>query len=487
VTAVAVYGALLFHGVARGVGGSDSAGYANTARDILAGRVVVPIDAPRLLGLDPRFEAVFRPLAQEAGPRAATMVPMYPPGFPLHLALAALAAGWEIGIFLVSPVAALVCLLLTYLLGRELSLSRPLAFAGAAVLGVSTPFLFQALQPMSDVVAAMWAVAAVYFALRARRHPAWAVAAGAAFGLAVLVRPANGLLLLPLALALPWRVRTLALFAAAGAPFAAFLGVWNGALYGTAWRTGYAAEHTGLLALANFGPRFARYGGWTLAQLSPLVPLGWIGVAADRRVPRRDRAMLILWFGSIFAFYCFAALGSNWSSMRYLLPGAPALIVGFLLCVRDAARALPEGEAGAADARITPRTLALAAALGVVLFFERRDERRGQPFAVVREQVAYPEACRALAARAPEGRALVVAMASSAALRFYTELVPVRWDRLQPGDFDRLRERAAAKGYRVLALIFRSEAEDAAARVPGNWTHLLDVRGASLWELAPPE
>ena len=44
---------------------------------------------------------------------------------------------------------------------------------------------------MCDVVATLWATAAIFFARPGAPAPAWALACGAAFGLAVLVRPTN--------------------------------------------------------------------------------------------------------------------------------------------------------------------------------------------------------------------------------------------------------------------------------------------------------
>ena len=49
------YGGLLFEHLANGVGGSDSSGYANTARDLLVGRIVVPLAELEQLDLPERF------------------------------------------------------------------------------------------------------------------------------------------------------------------------------------------------------------------------------------------------------------------------------------------------------------------------------------------------------------------------------------------------------------------------------------------------
>ncbi len=67
--------------------------------------------------------------------------------------------------------------------------------AGAsAILAACPVFVFQAIQPMSDVVATFWVLAAVLCALLSRDDRRWALAAGFCFGAAVLVRPSNVLL-----------------------------------------------------------------------------------------------------------------------------------------------------------------------------------------------------------------------------------------------------------------------------------------------------
>ena len=210
----------------------------------------------------------------------------------------------------------------------------------------------------------------------------------------MLVRPSNALLLLPLACALPWRPKPILLFGAAGLPFAAFYAAWNRSAFGSPFRTGYTRQFQGEFAWANFGLRFRRYGSGVVTQLSPLVPLGWLGASVDRRVPARDRALLFLWFASIFVFYCFWGPSDSWTYLRYLLPAAPALIVGFLLCLRDVLARVP---------KVAWRVAAAVAVLVVVFAFERRAERRMRPLREGGFQAVYPEACRALAAKAGPG------------------------------------------------------------------------------------
>ena len=472
--ALLALGVLLFTHATGAVGGSDSAGYANAARDLLDGHIVSTIDGPARLSLEARWDPIFTPLAHQPGPRPGTMVPYYPPGFPLHLALAALLGGWPTALLAVSPAAGVLFAALVFVLCRELGLSRPFAAAGAAILAAWVVFLFQAVQPMSDMTAGLWSTASLVAALRARRRAAWAAVAGMAFGLAVLVRPSNALLLAGLAFALPWRVRELGLFAAGGLPMAGFFAAWNQTAFGSPLKTGYTSQFAAEWSFSHFGPRVARYGSWLVEQLSPLVPLGGLAVVADRRVSARDRAMLVSWFGAILLFYCFWGPSDHWAYGRYLLPAVPALIGGFLLVLRDLSAPI-------ADSRL--RAAAVGAVLACVLVLEVRAHRHRHPLDVGRTQIVFPEACRAVADRAGEAPALVVSMELSAALRFYTAALPVRWDVISPEDFATLRARAQARGFRLFAVLLPHEAAPAFERVPAPWVFLGKVREAGIWEL----
>jgi len=96
-----------------------------------------------------------------------------------------------------------------------------------------------AIQPMSDVPATAWILAAIFFALAARRRPNLAFAAGAAFGIAVWVRPTGALAILAIGLALPTTRRGVGGFLLGGAPFAAALALYNLGAFGHAADTGY--------------------------------------------------------------------------------------------------------------------------------------------------------------------------------------------------------------------------------------------------------
>jgi len=472
----AAYAWLLLGNFSVAVGGSDSSGYANAARLLARGRVVEPIEELDRFDLPDRFGRVFMPLAHVPGPKPGTMAPFYPIGMSLHIAGLSLLTGWSNGPYLVSPLAALGSLLLIFLVGRELGLSRELSLAAAAILGVFPDFLSHALQPMSDVLATFWCLAAILAALAGRRRLAWSAAAGAAFGIAVLVRPTNALLLPALLVALPFRPKALALFAVGGVPFAAFLLAFNQAAYGSLSQTGYIAVGLlGAFALRHVPANIATYAETFLRMLSPLVPLGFLALVRDRRVPRRDRVLLFGWFGVFVLAYCFY----NINGTRFLLPAIPAMILGFLLAARDLLR-LGSGQPVSVSRRVFAYVLILTV---ISVAADRAGDLR--VLRAVEEQGIIPESCRWAEKNLP-AKSLVLASDMGGALKFYTGLIPVRWDYLEPEDFSFLRERTEAAGYRWFALVLTHEVPMAAPRLPGSWTFVRQFETISLWKLEPP-
>ena len=481
------YGAVLIWKTSFAVGGSDAGGYFCTAKRIVAGSLVEPVDALARLELPESFDRVFMPLAHEPGPRRGTMVPFYPPGYPLHLAAAAVLGGWEYAPHFVSPIAALLLVVATYFLGRELGLSRLLAFLAAVLLAGCSTLLFIAVQAMSDVVAALWTTAAVVFALRSRKRDAWAAASGAAFGLAVLVRPTSALAAPALALALAWRWRALVLFGVSGLPFAGYWFRWNNEVYGSPFRTGYSGLMAGALAWGNFPPRFTHY-TLTLGKLfTPLVPLAWLGVGADRRVPGRDRALLLVWFAAYLLFYCFWGSYETWWYTRYLLPALPALVVAAVLVARDLLNRLSETSSGRWHSKRL--AVALGAALLVaVLVNERLRMLEYRPLGVAEGEKTYLLAMDLVKKKLPD-RSVVLSMQMGPSLKYYTDFLPARWDWLTAETLATLREAAEKHEYRLYALLLPFEEGLMADKglpppgLPGKWSLIGQARDVKLWQL----
>jgi hypothetical protein len=468
------YGVFLLRNTAFSAGGSDSSGYINTAGRLLEGTLVGRPRALDRFALRDDEVRTFIPLGFVPGPRPGTMAPYYPCGFPAHMAAAALVLGWQRGPFMVSPLAALGSVLLLYLLAREISLSRAWAGAAAVVFAVWPVMIYQAIQPMSDVVATFWALAAVFCAIKARGRLLLAAASGAAFGISVLVRPTSVLLVVPLAFALPLSARAISLFLGGGVPFAAALAVYNLRCYGDVLQSGYGKEGVReAIALGNFPPRLRHYGSWISTTLTPLAPMAWFGLLFDRKPAWRNRALLLSWFGSFFLLYCLYEPYDSFAFVRFLLPAAPGLVLGAALTVRDLADRL-------ARPRMTgPIAIAL---LLLILFVEARVVKRVGILGTAEGESIYPRICT-WAARTLPADAVVLSMAASGALEYYTSLSYARYERIERGQFPHLRAAFERRGGHVYALLFPFEVEDLARRLPGRWKKLGVLRDVTLWEL----
>lgn len=482
------YGAILVSHASHSVGGSDSSGYFNSARALATGRPVQPIEPLARFGFPPEDMHLFIPLGYVPGPRPGTMVTFYPVGLPLQMLPAAAILGWDAGPFLVAPLFAASCIVLVYLLARELGASRSAALVASAALACSPILTFMGVQLMSDAPAAAWALLAILCGVRARRRSAWAALAGAAFGMGVLLRPASALLLLPLLFALPARRDAWFLFGAGGAPFAALFFAFNRIAYGGVFETGYAEG--GALSdfrVSNVPERFRHYLRWISAMMTPLVPAGWLAFAVDRLRPLRDRLMLLSWFAGFFVFYCFYGPYETWWYTRYLLPAIPGLLIAAVLLSEDLLRFFRKQAAASSDASRARRSqrIAVAAAIlaaAAVCGAGLRLSRRFDLLKTGRGQATFPETIRWAAARVPP-RSVVLAMEFSGAMRAYDWGTFVRWDYVEAGRFPELRRRFEAQGYRLYALMQPHEVTEAAPRLPGDWKYLGSYRDVSLWRL----
>ncbi|MCU1246502.1 MAG: hypothetical protein JWN02_2412 [Acidobacteria bacterium] len=452
-------------------GGSDSSGYLNEARMIARGQLRLPMEPMRRLQVDDSFAPVFAPLGFAPGTVRWTMVPTYPPGLPLHFAVAGMMAGWERAPFLVQPLAALTALWLLYFIGRELGLSRWWSTAPPLLLTVSATFLHYAVQAVSDDLACAWTLAAILCALLARRKDHYAWAAGVAFAIGVAVRPSNLLLALPLAFALEWRLRRLVVAALASLPIGAGLLWWNHALYGNAFTTGYGSAGA-LFDLSYPLARFPHYSMWLWKTLTPLVYPGGLFLLFDRRLRRMDRALLLAWFAPFFAFYCFYGAYDAWWYTRFLLPAIPALILGSALLLRDAA-----------EAWVRPGRLRTALAVVVIAAIALRgakQTRRLHIFSIQSEESVYPETVHWAESLLPRN-ALVVTMQASGAFIYYSGRQTGRWDFLDSENFGELRGRAISHHLQWYAVTFDFETKEWQSRLPGHWTPLARRREATIW------
>lgn len=451
---------VLFTNRSETIFGADASGYANLARMIGGGAATRPVPLS-CTGCEPAW---FIPLGFVPA-REGTMASYYPIGLPLHLLLTARIGGWERAPFFVSPLAALLLVVMTYRLAWLLHSELAGLIAGV-LMGLCAVLVFQALQPMSDVLAAMWSAAAVTAAVEGRKRPWCSAVAGLCFGIAVLVRPTSALLLLPLAFALGgWKPALR--FALGGIPAAVVFGWYNVGAFASLVASGYTAAGSNRdFTLGYFPERALHYLRWTGQQFSPFASLAAIcGLAL---VPRRDRLLLCVWFVPFFLFYSFYLWYDTWWYTRFLLPAYPAVAVAAGIALAH----------GISVPRVrVPATMVVIAAMAwqlrqnavlSVLFTDEDQQRMRVPVEWI--------------ARALPEKSLVFSMEYSGALLYYTTHDAIRWD-LAPAD----RAIAFAKGSdrSAYALLMQHEEAPFLARYGSSFRRVRAFEGGTLFSMEP--
>lgn len=484
---LAAYAAFIAWYHAPYAGGSDSSGYINSARLMLEGKISTPLRVPDGMPADLVSQDAFIPLGFRADTRGREMVPTYPPGLPLHLA----ALGWltdlETASRLLAVATALAFFALLYLTGREFGL-RPGWSFGVATLGALSPLtLLYALQPMSDLLAAVWTLGTILCALRARRGAAWAVGAGAALAFAVLVRPTNLLLVVPALLALPFQPRAWIAFGLGGLPGALFLGGYNQALYGATLTSGYS--EVGLLfSWRHVLPTLWHYAVWVPVVASPLVfaalALPWA------RMPRRDKLVLGSWAGTIFGLYsAYSYTNDTWWYLRFVLPAVPAAGFAAALVLQAtplpswflASRLLPPGtpEGEVARGRVWQISLALLGfvlATGWMLHWAGKFQLAGTEL----DERPYPLTARWISRSLPAD-AVVLGQQVSGAMLHYTTVPVLIPHYFNPEECARFEAWLARNRRPLYAALYPNEEAMVWEKFPGRWEKVIQIRHTTIW------
>lgn len=457
---------------------ADASGYLNSARLLLDGKL--SDFAPHLAGLAPPdwSYAFQQPFGFTVDAVSGRMVPTYPVGYPLHLLLAAPFVGLDWAVVALNTVTAAFAALLLFALGRQLDLPRAWSLAGVALLWASPVVIYHELWAMSDVLSMAWSMAAMAAALASPRRPTWALAAGFAVGIAVLVRPANLLLVLPVAVPLGLRWRAWLGFVAGGIPCAAFLAWYNVQLYGAILTTGYG-DYSWAFASKNLAPNlvhFARALPLLLGPPAALLALALPWLSRRERLIASTVAVWIAAYVGFHAFYWFA--GQSWWSLRFLLPAFPAIILAALLVGHRASLRLPQPWL-----RVTlPTTLLLFS-----LAWEITAAVRLDAVIMKRGEVIYIQASQWLRENAPADAILLTRQASGA-LSFYSNFPVVRYDLAGAAHLPKLYAAARAAGRPLYAVIAEPERQAAFDRdLPGPW-ELLAQRGMfTIWRQPPSD
>jgi hypothetical protein len=477
---LALYALMLARNDGAVAGGSDSSGYMNEARLLASGKVhVQPRTIPGLPNADtPPF--LYVPLGFKPAPNGDGMVPTYPAGFSLFILALRPLAGWRYAGAAAIILNSLAGLAATYGLGRMLGLGRNWAALGAALVGASPLYLFMSLMAMSDVPSLLWTTLAVLAALKSRERPAWALAAGGAIAVDVLLRPTNVLAFLPAAAALGLSPRRWSLFVLGGLPGAVFFGAHSMAAYGSLTATGYGDTSE------NFSVHFVpasiiHCGLWMPALFTPVVTLcialPWIG-----SVRPLTRWLLGIWILAFAGFYsAYKCTHETWWYLRFLLPAVPPMVVGSLLVLRSLCSRI---------SRRSVRDLGpawLCAAVALAAGCSEAVCHHVHPLYFGRMEHQYERVADWMDHHLPKD-AVCVTMQASGAIFYYTDFTFIRWDFVDRGNAEKIEAAVRGSGRPLYAVLFPFEYNDPhvlAARMPGQWEEVGTVGDVRIMRRGP--
>jgi len=449
----------LFAGARHGspvAGGSDSFGYLSQAHQLAHGSLSGEIPH------HPAFtwtnaESTLTPLAYVRSPQPGRMSPTYPPG--LSLLMSALLPLGDRAAFLLVPLFGALLVFFTWRGG--FLLGDPLSGAIAALLlSLSPTFLFQAIQPMSDVPAsACWAGAILAAACTRRRCACFA---GVLTGMALLIRPN----LAPLAMIVftlismvrEARAHRVVLFLVPAVTAALVLFTIQAARYGSALGSGYG-DAGQLFALENIPVNLRLYSRWMTFSHTPLI---WLCVAAPLLLKRARRLRLFWALAALIAATWCAYLPyvsfqpDEWFYTRFLLPAIPFMLMFASMVILDSVRRAPE------MARAVLVTL-FVLATGLVL------ARISAP--LLRNTAPHEqryEAAGTFVRDALPANAIVLAAQHSGSVRYYSKRTTIRWDLAAPRELDTIISRIREAGYLPFVVVDGDEVSSFRDHFPGQ-------------------
>jgi hypothetical protein len=393
----------------------------------------------------------FSPLGYVPSADLAHIAPAYPVGLPLQMALAMKVGGMSAG-YSVVPILGALAVWLTFLLGRRASRSG-YALAAALLVACSPVFLFQLVQPMTDVPVTMWWLAATWAASFGR--VSGSVGAGLAASIALVTRPNLALLLLPvsayvwMSAGLKTRWKAIGAFVIAVVPGFAVSAFVNDMLFGSPLRSGYGGLSE-IFHFANMPPNLWRYPTWAVQTYSPFIFLAFLAplLGPPSGVFKRTAWFAVAFTVLLFASYVFYTPFDHWTYLRFLLPATPALL---LTAVPTLDRLLGRWE------RIRP--IAFAALISTLAIAYVHTAVRGDAFAMKRSRHMRYEDTARFAAQRFSSRAVFVSLLQSGSLRFYADRLTIRYEVLEPSALAQVGPYLRKHGYDPYIAIDGTEQE----------------------------
>jgi 4-amino-4-deoxy-L-arabinose transferase-like glycosyltransferase len=440
----------------------------------------------------------FSPLGHRPGVAAGEIVPTYPMGLPVVMALTRSAFG-DFGEYAAVPLLGAALVLGSFLLGCRLH-SRTAGLVAAALVATSPVQLFHVVQPMSDVPAAAWLVLALAAAL-GDRWPS-ALGAGICLGMAAATRPN----LAPLALAVAacaagwplqsWRQPRVMRLVFLGLGLVPVLGPLMGLnlwLYGSASSTGYGGLDQ-YFAWSNILPNVSDY-FWRIAIGE--TPALWLSAAAvvilllrrrrsatDSKGPGlRPSALVAAAVGALtLAVYLPYGIFPDWAYLRFLLPALAVAFVFVGSLAAEAAARLPEGARG----------VVLVVGMAVVCTANVVVATTQQVFNLRFYESRYRTVGHYLKETLPPNP-IVITFQESGSIHYYTGAPISRWDYM-PHDLEDHVSAFRQRGLHPIIVVEDWERPNLRARFPKSalaaldWTPRADIGETThVWILDPAD
>lgn len=479
------------------VGGSDSHCYAGVTKLLAEGRLFAP-QATRLTPPWPDAELTLAPTGFVPSPTIRGAIsPICPPGLSIVMAPFWLFGG-QTGLFLVVPLFGALAIWSTFSIGRRLD--GPWVGVIASLLLATSPiFLYQLVQPMSDVPAtACWALSVSLLAsslTRASATPRWSprllVAAGVAASIGVATRPnlapmaaACGLFAFLEGASLPTATSERAprsngrragllcglWFVLGVLPGAIAIALLHDGLYGSPVSTGYGSPQA-LFSLTHIAPNVRQYAQWLMETHTPFLALA---LAAPLTLARKDgQQKRLLWLALaltliVFACYVPYVVFDAWWYTRFLLPALPFMLI--LTAATIVALAGAVTRSGFSRVQLTdtraPRWMAvvlITALVGSIAAWQLNEASARAVFQLWRLERRFVEVGDYVARTLPSD-AVVITVWESGSIRFYSDRLTILWDSLDPGWLDRALDHLRESGRPPYFVFERFEEERFRAR-----------------------
>jgi hypothetical protein len=431
-------------------GGADSYGYVGQARLLAEGRLTDTIPISRDYQW-PNVDYTLTPLGFTKGQGPGVIAPLYPPGLPLLLAPFSKLS--DTAVYYVVPLFGLLLIWITYEFG-SLTGHRSAAALSAVLLAVSPTFLFQLVQPMSDIPCAACWLAALTVASRGSTRGT--VAAGALSSLAILIRPN----LAPLAAivgvlattsAASARLRRATYFVCSLTPGIVLLGWIQLIRYGSPLASGYGTA-ADMFSLEYVWPNLERYPRWITESHTPLI---WLSLVAPWWIVRSASNRRLAWAGAALAAAVWIAYlpymyfqPNEWFYTRFILPAIPIMLFFSAACLVVVVRAFP----------MVWRAPIAALIVVVLVASSLRYAGRSGAFDLRNQERKYPAAGEFVRSKGPSN-AFVLAAQHSGSIRYYAKRPTLRWDLLSPTRLDEALSVFRAQGYEPILVVDVGEYE----------------------------